>query len=726
MSGLLEAVKQVNLPGRVEQSLRLRVVVLLAVLLAVIATGFSGAAPTSDVVWALLALPVGAFVSRKRAGQANFGLKAVLAIGAIVALTRFFQDAQSITSVEFARQPLASLFLGVQVLHGFDLPARRDLGFTLASSLTLVALAATSTYGMWFLGVLAIYGILGVVAMLEMQRSASRQRADEWCEQDDLSPLVSLPDDPLPGARLERPGAARKLAVGGDLRQMLRLAVTVVALGGLLYSLVPRGQSTQLGGLQFRALPFRLPIPAGLIDNPGLADGGRDAPVEGEIPLDYNPAAYFGFAQHVDLRTVGTPSKLPVLRVRADRPRLWRGMVFETYTGIGWSRDAELPVAVTGNPVILERPRDRSLRARIVQTVELVSDTPNLIFAAADPVEVHLGGSVEPWSDGTLSTPATMDKGTVYSVVSFANVTPRDELRVAGGHWDPQLHARFTQLPTSLPQRVRDLAADLTASSPTAYAAAEAIEQWLGDNTEYRLDAPTPPLSGDVVDHFLFTTRQGWCEPIAASMVVLLRSVGIPARFATGFQPGTRNPITGVYDVRLDNAHAWVEVNIPGYGWVDFDPTGAVPAAVSPERQISIPLLDMLLWLRDHVVPAPIVTAVVTAARFARANAFGSLAGLALLVVGLAATRRSRRERWWSAQPPFVQLERQLAADGLTRPGGQTPRAFIAEVAARRRTLPHDELDVLLSHEEARRYGGAAVDEAVAADALQRLQARLR
>lgn len=724
MGRVMDAVRQANLPRRVERSVRLRVVVLLGVLVAVVATGMSEAAGWSDVAVAMIALPAGAFVSWQRAGKPNLGLKALLAIGAVLALARFFGDVQEITSVDLARRPLATLFLGVQVLHGFDLPARRDLGFTLASSLTLIALAAANTFATWFLVTLAVYGVLGVLAMLEMQRSAARQRADEWRDADELGRLAQDGR----GARSDEHGTTGRGPLadlrgedGPGVAGMLKVAGALVLLGALAFSLVPRGGANQFGGaLQFRSLPFSLPVPPGFVTNPGLDGGGLDEPVEGEAPRSFNPAAYFGFAQNVDLRTVGTPTDQPVLRVQADRPRFWRGMVFDTYTGIGWTRPEGNPEPLTGRPIRTGfEPGDRAETQRIVQTIELLADTPNLIFAAGDAVEIYVGGgSVNPWPDGTISTASVMDEGLVYSVISEIDVTPRDRLRNIRAGWDEATLARWTQLPDDVPQRVHDLAAELTAGVDTPYRKAEAVEAWLADNVEYTLDGPSPPLSGDVVDHFLFSSRQGWCEPISASMVVLLRSAGIPARFATGFQPGTRNPITGAWDVTLRDAHAWVEVNIPDVGWIPFDPTGAVPLAVTPDPVRSIPLLDLFGWVRDEVVPDPIVAGVSAAGRFVQRNPVSSSLALSALAAFGLLVLRARREAAWRRRPPFVRLERLLARDGLIRAEGQTPRQFVADVAGRRSHLPRGSLDTILAHEEARRYGARPVSDDEAERAL--------
>jgi hypothetical protein len=115
--------------------------------------------------------------------------------------------------------------------------------------------------------------------------------------------------------------------------------------------------------------------------------------------------------------------------------------------------------------------------------------------------------------------------------------------------------------------------------------------------TEYSLDAPLSPEGVDVVDHFLFTARQGWCEQVASSLVVMARANGIPARLVTGYVPGEAQPLTGSYVVRERDAHAWAEVWFPDLGWVPFDPTASVPLAGADRAD---PAAGQ--WLLDHAV----------------------------------------------------------------------------------------------------------------------------
>ncbi len=210
-----------------------------------------------------------------------------------------------------------------------------------------------------------------------------------------------------------------------------------------------------------------------------------------------------------------------------------------------------------------------------------------------------------------------------------------------------------------------------------------------------------------MIDHFLFTSRRGWCEPIASSAVVLLRAAGVPARYATGFQPGARNPVTGRWTVRRSDAHAWAELWIPGHGWTPLDATGAVPSALDPEaRAPSIPLVGLLQWAGSACAswcpPA--------CARRPRGAAGpgrrGQPAGLHRGPAGrprLAAPPAPPR----ATPSPFLRVAARAAEAGVPAPSWQTPREYAAALARARPDLPPPALATLLADEEHRRYDPA-------------------
>lgn len=131
----------------------------------------------------------------------------------------------------------------------------------------------------------------------------------------------------------------------------------------------------------------------------------------------------------------------------------------------------------------------------------------------------------------------------------------------------------YTQLPSDLPDRVKNMAQEITQGQSTDFDKAKAIEAYLDDFGTYTLNPPVRPINDDLVDYFLFTSKQGYCTSYASAMAVMVRSLGLPARYCEGFVMPKDKGADGNYMVTNENAHAWVEVYFEGFGWVPFEPT---------------------------------------------------------------------------------------------------------------------------------------------------------
>jgi hypothetical protein len=147
-----------------------------------------------------------------------------------------------------------------------------------------------------------------------------------------------------------------------------------------------------------------------------------------------------------------------------------------------------------------------------------------------------------------------------------------DEVRLAPNTAAASM-AAYLKLPP-LDTRIPNLAREITASAPSNYDKAVALEQYLSTHFGYTLELPRT-LSPDPLANFLFERKRGHCEYFASSMAVMLRSLQIPSRIVTGFRGGEFNDLTGQYVVRASDAHSWVEAFFPGSGWISFDPTPA-------------------------------------------------------------------------------------------------------------------------------------------------------
>lgn len=285
-----------------------------------------------------------------------------------------------------------------------------------------------------------------------------------------------------------------------------------------------------------------------------------------------------------------------VMEVKANGGRYWRAVVFDRYSSAGWAATDSKVVKLDGNtPAIpgVSQSTDQ-LRSAVDQVYTIFSPGGTMLFAASQPLRVSLpasmlvAGAAAEMENATATALAQLYaaqplyRGQVYSVTSAVSRADIQSLRAAGADYPAYIAEPYTRLPDTLPQRVRDLAADLTANDETPYDKARTLERYLR-SIRYDETIPGPKPGQDGVDYFLFDERAGYCDYYASSMAVMLRSLGIPARVAQGYSQGEIDPTTGAYQVRQRNAHTWVEVYFPTYGWIEFEPTAAEPDLIRPE-----------------------------------------------------------------------------------------------------------------------------------------------
>ena len=221
-----------------------------------------------------------------------------------------------------------------------------------------------------------------------------------------------------------------------------------------------------------------------------------------------------------------------------------------------------------------------------LQTFYMAQSSPNLIFHADDVTEVWVPArNIYLSGHDTLVSPIALGPGAIYTVRSDVDTPTAAQLEAETGTpastetpaQARQLEGRSAASPSLRPgegpgREDHGLQADHRGQGPGPRSPGSA-------HTHYSTDIPPLPPGQDTVDEFLFGNRTGFCEQISTAMAVMLRSIGIPAREAVGYVPGSYNPITDLYEVQGKDAHAWVQVWFARYGWQSFDPTAVVPLA---------------------------------------------------------------------------------------------------------------------------------------------------
>ena len=631
---------------RPEDSVRLRVAVLVTVMASATAVLRVGAGGGFLAVACSVGLPAAYVFSHASRERDDTWLKVLVACALMVAFVGFLVAVAGLgrDGIGSVQVPLAELFLWVQILHSLHLPARRDLMFSVASSVALMALAGVLSTSLDLMPHLVIW--LGAfVASLVLAHH---------------SELDELPV-------LNRSGERPRRAVA---RPAVGVILALLVLATAAFVVTPGASADRRFAFPAR-LPGAVPVPGdpGGLANPSLGDG--DPARQEETGKGRSSFGYVGFSDEIDLAVRGRPDDTLMMKVRASRPDFWRGQTFDTWDGRWWTQSDTRPVAVRGpRPLTLPNSAGTEEGAdELLQTFYVQQPGPNLVFGAYAPAELWFpDNTVFVLSDGTIRAGVQIGDGAVYTVVSRRPPVTSDLLRATeGGAVPEEIQRRYASDPT-MTERVRRLTRDITASAPTTYDKVRALEAWMGEHTRYSLDTPPLRRGADAVDQFLFVDRVGFCEQIGTSLVVMLRSLGIPVRLAAGYAPGERNPFTGLYEVRARDAHVWAEVWFPGVGWQGFDPTASVPLAGEVGRVTAGAGLWSYVTRRlPHPPLAPVVALAVAA-------------GLAWFVVQRSRRRRTERETPW-ARRYLTRLEAEGASRGRPRRANETAAAYAAALA---------------------------------------------
>jgi transglutaminase-like putative cysteine protease len=254
----------------------------------------------------------------------------------------------------------------------------------------------------------------------------------------------------------------------------------------------------------------------------------------------------------------------------------WRSTIYDRYIGRGWTTSQTKMVEYeAGEPAIPSaKDGDMPFHRVVRQKVQVVGDLGEMLHVAGTLVTADHDFSVT-WRSHEDAFGASI-KATTYRADSLVPVVSEEQLRSAGSDYPEWVRDRYLSLPDRVPDRVLALARDLTATEPTPYDRALAIESYLR-TFSYTLDVPLPPFDQDVADYFLFDLQRGHCDYYATAMVVLARAAGLPARLVIGYASGTYDVDNARYIVTEADAHAWGEVYFPQYGWVEFEPTAGRP-----------------------------------------------------------------------------------------------------------------------------------------------------
>lgn len=580
-----------------EDSLALRVAVQCLVSVGILATDV--AAGTHNALWAIPLSGLGAAWSWKQRRQANTLAKLGIAMGMLAVLSLFLS--KLVGQGNDSRLVLAELLIQLQVLHTFDLPRRKDLGYSAVIGLILIAVAATISETSWFGLWLVLFLAIAIPVLLLDYR-----------------------------ARLALP--IRKLTVPRrTLKPTVALIALVLLLGLGIFALMPR-----MPGYKLRTFPMSAPIEVkGQFDNQqiinpgyvkpgkqtgktpssgGIQSGTGDRPEAGESFT--SSRYYYGFNQTIN-QTTGGPPMIPevVMRIRTQAPGFWRVMAFDRYTGQGWELSQNEQTETLKRPswsYQFQIPQEASQAPtrEVVQTITLLSDFTNQIPVLQIPRQLYFPTpeiAIDP--ETGLRSPVQLEEGLTYTAVSDVPLRDRTLLQQADTRNSALIQERYLQLPQALAARLQTQTEALLAtadSNPTAASERSLLLAQLLKQRYTLQNLPTLPSGADLVENFL-TQGGGTPDQFSTVLTVMLRSIGIPARLATGFAPGRFNPFTGMYVVKNTDAYALTEVYLPKLGWYSFDPIPGHPLVpLSVEDNERFPLLSQIWHWVAGWLPSPL------------------------------------------------------------------------------------------------------------------------
>ncbi|TBL75365.1 transglutaminase TgpA family protein [Paenibacillus thalictri] len=442
----------------------------------------------------------------------------------------------------------------------------------------------------------------------------------------------------------------------------------------------------------------------------------------------------------------------PVMTVETDHRSYWRGETRSQYNGKGWeASDAEKRAAVQGVRADTALPGDPKQAGSQLKTIEL----KQLVTLQTDQVYPVLFGSlsilklqdVDGSKNGMDRFLWTAANGELrfneqskqpypktYTLISEMPIVDEEGLRkVPMDTPNRNELSEYLQLPERLPERVKTLAAEITKDADNPYDKAKKIEEYLRYTYPY---TNKPDLSKgrsrDFVDRFLFEIKEGYCDYYSTSMAIMLRSLGIPARWVkgyasgmlppdqtdmmSGYDPGMIDPDAGgVYTVRNSDAHSWVEVYFSGWGWIPFEPTSGfvMPRAVPTSSEAldlstlpALPAAEEVSMMPDtgHFVSYGIIAVVIAALLYI---------GLRFEWLQLLQEKLKQRRALLLKQKVIVECEKLLRIcrrKGYNRMEHETMREAMQRWSKQSKWMKND-LEYVLSTFEKAKYSKAEVTE---------------
>jgi transglutaminase-like putative cysteine protease len=288
----------------------------------------------------------------------------------------------------------------------------------------------------------------------------------------------------------------------------------------------------------------------------------------------------------------------PLDEIEEEPPRYyWRGRVYDTYNNGQWRSStlfSEDFAPDDNEDFSLLSTQAEETEARFAFTMLLSKQglmymPPNVVWVNR-PSAVFAARTTEGARDiSAWVADPPLAAGDRYQVRALIRGPYVEELRAAGANYPDWVTERYLAVPEDLKQKLEPLARQVAANAQTPYDQAQAITDYLRDEIEYAAALGPAPKETDPLLWVLLDSKKGFCMYYASAEVLMLRSLGIPARMVVGFAQGKADERGVSYTVRKADSHAWPEAYFPDIGWVEFEPTANQEPLQRPDAPLPTP-----------------------------------------------------------------------------------------------------------------------------------------
>lgn len=539
-----------NNENQIENSILVRLSIYLVCIYTILSFGFLIYNELNEIEFLinsfiyLIFITIGYIWSYIFRNSKQYFLKFLLALLMIIFMLNFFKDLSS--NLYDPRIPLANLLITLLVIHSYDLPKKRDLLYSLLSSIIVfITLSVIITNPIF------IIFILGIIILVFSSINSLN---------------INIKDLP-------------KFLFNFNINVIMGFIFFLIAL--LFYLILPKPQAGYYFKTVLAPKSLKEEEPKNLFQKQKESKQLNNQILNKEY-------TYKAFKGEVDLNNRGLLPHILLMKVKSPILTYIKGVHYSYYDGKKWkysenkdsfisSYETSFFELETFNDIYLVNNYDEITVYFVIQ-----EDMPDILYHIPIIYQAYIPTENLITKDYNFFSDYPLVKGMTYTIISkvpridyndLNNYTIQDYQNFLDYIYKKNKKELYKnlQIPDNLPTEIKELSINLTKNENYFIQKVNKIKEYLEQNYKYNLFIKELQAEDAVYD-FLFIKKEGYCEQFASAMAVMLRTIGIPTRLVIGYAPDSKDYLTGFINVYADDAHAWVEVLTP-YGWMPFDPS---------------------------------------------------------------------------------------------------------------------------------------------------------